>query len=67
MTLGENIRRLRKVKGLTQDELSDKLYYSSNAVSSWERNRTKPSVETLKLMAEVLGVSVGELTGDKKI
>ena len=63
MSLGEKLRRLRKAKGLTQEELSEMIYTTSVAISGWERNVKTPSIESIRLIANVFDVSVEELTG----
>lgn len=42
------IRRLRTEKGLSQDELAEKLFVTRQAVSRWENGETTPNPETLK-------------------
>ena len=56
--IGENIARLRKEKGLTQEQLAEKLDVTFQAVSSWERDEYKPELETFILMAKKLEVPV---------
>lgn len=51
----------RKVLGMTQKELAEKLYLSDKAVSKWERGLSLPDVSVLVPLAEALGVSVTEL------
>ena len=65
---GETIVLLRREKGLTQKDLADKLGVTDKAVSRWETGKNYPDIETLKELAEVLGVSVNELLqGDIKL
>ena len=49
---------LRKQKGLSQEELAEKIFVSRQAVSRWENGETVPSTETLKLLSEFFDVSV---------
>lgn len=60
-TLGTTIAELRKKHGMTQLELANKMGVTDKAVSKWERNLSCPDISSLPLLAEVLGVSVGEL------
>lgn len=59
--LGENIKRYRKVKGLTQQELADKLGISLNFMGKIEVAFSKPSLDTLIKIAEGLNISVSDL------
>ena len=57
------IFELRTKKGLSQDELAEKLYVTRQAVSRWETGETLPSVDTLQLISQVFSVSVDTLLG----
>ena len=57
------ILELRKKKGLSQDELAEKLYVTRQAVSRWENGETVPNTETLKLLSEFFDVSINTLLG----
>ena len=63
MTLGENLQRLRKAKGMSQDEVAEKLFVTRQSVSKWETNKAEPGVENLKALAKLYGVSVDVLLG----
>lgn len=66
-TLGESISSLRKEKGLTQEELSEMLGVSPQAVSKWENNLSCPDIMLLPDIAEIFNISVDELlTGTKQ-
>lgn len=58
---GMNIAKLRKVTGLTQKELAQKLNVTDKAVSRWERGVGFPDISTLCPLAEALGVKVSKL------
>lgn len=66
MSLGETIKRLRKERNLTQEELAEKLDVTFQAISSWERDAYKPEVEKLMKLAEVFDVSIASLIEEKK-
>lgn len=51
MELNEKLQELRKQKGLTQEELAERLYVSRTAVSKWESGRGYPNIESLKAVA----------------
>ncbi len=66
MTLGNNIRRLREEKKMTQQMLADQLDVSFQAVSSWEREEYNPDLDKLIRMAEIFDVSLSNLVEEKK-
>lgn len=62
---GETIAYLRKQKGMTQNELAEKMHVTDKAVSKWERNLSCPDVNTISKLADILDVSVEELIQSK--
>ena len=56
--IAQNIIELRKRDKLTQAELAEKLNYTDKAISKWERGESIPSVEILKQIADMFGVTV---------
>ncbi len=62
--LGENIRKFRKAKGLSQEKVAEVLEVSRQAVTKWESDISKPSSDNLINLAELLGVSVDVLLGN---
>lgn len=66
--VGEQIALLRKAKGLTQNQLGERLSVSFQAVSKWERGETLPDVSTLLDLSNVLETSVDNiLTGGEQV
>ncbi len=61
--IGDNIKRLRRQKGITQETLAERMYVSTAAVSKWERNETLPDISMVLLLASYFGVSTDELLG----
>ena len=57
------ILQLRSQKGLSQDELAQRVLVTRQAVSRWENGETVPNTETLKLLSKELGVSINTLLG----
>ena len=57
------ILELRTKKGLSQDELAEKLYVTRQAVSRGENGETTPNTETLKLLSKFFDVSINTLLG----
>lgn len=66
-TLGKRIASLRKEKGLTQEQLAEKVGVSAQAVSKWENDISCPDITLLPLLADLFGVSVDELLGVKPV
>ena len=67
MEFNEKLQELRKQKGLTQEELAEKLYVSRTAISKWESGRGYPNIESLKAIAAFFSVTVDELLTSDKI
>lgn len=61
MNIGKRIKELRNEKKLTQKDLADKLYVSDKAVSSWEANRTEPSLELIVKLSDIFDCSTSYL------
>jgi transcriptional regulator with XRE-family HTH domain len=59
--LARNVRRLRKDRGWTQDELAAKLEIEQMAVSLIENSRANPTLQTLESVATSLGVRFVDL------
>lgn len=63
---GKFIAKLRKEKNMTQEELSEKMGVSINAVSKWERGISFPDVSLYKKLCSELGISIEELINGQK-
>ena len=63
--LKENIKTLRKSKGLSQEELAIKLNVVRQTISKWEQGLSVPDAEMLIKLAEVLDTTVSTLLGEK--
>ena len=61
--LANRLAELRKQKGLSQEELADKLQVSRQAVSKWERGEASPDTDNLIELAKIYGISLDELVG----
>ena len=57
------IAALRTRRGLSQEQLAERLYVTRQAVSRWENGETVPNTETLKRLSAVLDVSINTLLG----
>ena len=65
--INDNIKKYRRKKGLTQEEMAKKLHVVRQTVSKWETGKSVPDAEVLIRMAEVLDVSVNELLGIESV
>ena len=63
--LNENLKTIRKQKGLSQEELAIRLNVVRQTISKWEKGLSVPDSDMLVKMADILEVSVGELLGSK--
>ena len=61
MTLADKLKEARKNAGLSQTELAEKLCVSRQAVTKWETGKGIPDVENLKVLSQVLDVSIDYL------
>lgn len=64
---GENLKRLRKEKELTQETLAEFFGVSFQAVSKWERGETYPDITILPVISSFFDVSIDELIGVDKV
>ncbi|MBE5733659.1 MAG: helix-turn-helix transcriptional regulator [Clostridiales bacterium] len=62
--LANNLIKYRKIAGITQAELAEKLNYSDKAVSKWERGESVPDLYVLKQLADFYGTSIDTLISD---
>ena len=60
------IAELRAKKGLSQEELAERVFVTRQAVSRWENGETTPNVETLKLLSGFFDVSINTLLGSPR-
>ncbi|MBQ9632382.1 MAG: helix-turn-helix transcriptional regulator [Lachnospiraceae bacterium] len=67
MEFNEKLQELRKSKGLTQEELAEKLFVSRTAISKWESGRGYPSIDSLKEISRYFSVTIDELICPEEI
>lgn len=67
MEFYEKLQSLRKQKGLTQEELAEKLYVSRTAISKWESGRGYPNIESLKAIGKLFSVSIDDLLSGEEL
>ena len=61
MTIKDTLPRLRAERGLTQQQLAEKLFVTRQAVSRWETGETQPGIDMAKLIAVTLDVPIAVL------
>lgn len=64
-SFGQNLRKYRKIKGMTQFELATECGYSNNFISDLETSKKQPSYEAVKKLAKALGVSLDQISYDQ--
>ena len=65
MDIGNRLKDLRVLKGLTQEELADRAELSKGFISQVERNLTSPSIATLMDILQCLGLTIGEFFNEE--
>ena len=63
MNFGEQIKKAREEKRLTQEQLAEAMEVTRQAVSKWENDLTSPDISLLPHLCSLLGVSCDELLG----
>lgn len=61
MTFGENLKRLRLLNNLTQDEVAEALQISRQSISKWERDETLPVITFIVPLAKILKCNIVDL------
>ena len=64
MGIGQRIREIRKMRGMSQAELAYKANTEPSSISRWETEKGKPSASSLRSLADALEVSVGRIVED---
>ena len=67
MEFHEKLQELRKVKGLTQEDLAQALFVSRTAISKWESGRGYPNIDSLKAIAGFFSVTIDELLSGEEL
>lgn len=67
MSIGENIKKYRKEKGLTQRELADKLNIATNSLSRYEIGERRPPIDMIEKIAEILNITPIQLMYDEEV
>lgn len=67
MDFNQKLQQLRTQKGLTQEQLAEKVCVSRVAVSKWESGRGYPNLDSLKKLSEIFSISVDELLSSREL
>lgn len=59
----KNLKKVRKLRGLTQKDLADKLNFNEMTISNYENNKTEPDITTIINLCSILKVSADYLLG----
>lgn len=65
--IGQFLARLRKDKGLTQEQLGEKFGVTNKTVSRWENGNYLPPVEILQLLSELYGLTINEILSAQRL
>lgn len=63
--VSKNLALYRKLNGLTQLDLAEKLNYSDKAISKWERGESLPDIYVLYNICEIYGITIDDLLSEK--
>lgn len=66
MKIGEKIKQRRILLGLTQEELANRCELTKGYISQLEHDKTDPSIQTLEIILDVLGLTLGDFFKDSK-
>ncbi len=59
--IGKNIKEIRVTKSMTQDELAEKLFVTRQTISNYENGRSRPDIDTVIKLAEVLEIDTNAI------
>jgi transcriptional regulator with XRE-family HTH domain len=65
--VAQNLKQLRKRHGYTQQELANILKVAKTTVSTWERGAAKPRMDVARQLANLYGVTLGQLVGETNL
>ncbi len=65
MTIGEKILKLRTAKGISQEQLAEKVAVSRQSVSKWEMDQALPQIDNVLLLCELFDITTDDLLQDK--
>ena len=62
MNVGEKIKKIRKMAGMTQEELAEKMNVSRQTISKWEKEISSPDLESAIVLCELFEISLDDFT-----
>lgn len=65
LTFMENLKHIRRAKGLSQQELADKCGFTKRVISYYENNATNPPIDKVEIIAKSLDITIADLLNDK--
>lgn len=65
--MGKFLKELRKEKGLTQEQLGEKIGVTNKTVSRWENGNYIPPAECLAMLSDIYGISINEILSGQKL
>ena len=65
--VAQNLKQLRKKHGYTQQEVANILKVAKTTVSTWERGAAKPRMDVARQLANLYGVTLGQLVGETNL
>ena len=65
--MGKFLKELRKEKGLTQEQLGEKIGVTNKTVSRWENGNYFPPAECLVMLSDIYGISINEILSGQKL
>lgn len=67
MLLGEKLKKLRKARGVSQEQLANQLNVSRQAISKWELGESTPDTDNLVALSDYYGASIDYLLRDQEV
>ena len=67
MRFGDNLRKLRKLKGLSQEDLAEKMHVSRQSVSKWETGDSYPEMNNILELCKIFHCCINDLVNDSII
>lgn len=67
MKFGDNLRKLRKLKKLSQEELAEKMQVSRQSVSKWETSESYPEMNNILELCKIFHCHINDLVNDNII